>query len=460
MKAEVGLMSNQIIVPFTRQLSSPPLDSSLDSSLDRMALTAQQIAIVKSTAPVVKQHGNTITATFYRNMLAAHPELKNYFSLRNQQSGAQQAALANAVFAYAAYIDDLSRLSHAVERIAHKHASLFIKADQYPIVGKYLVDAFAEVLGDALTAEVADAWVAAYGQLADVFINREKQLYDEAGDWQTWRDFRIVKRETETARIASLYLEPVDGRSLPAFKPGQYVSVQLAIPELDGLLQSRQYSLSVAPESNMRQYRVSVKGEKVDEANGTTQDLADGKVPGVISNRLHRYQVGDEVRVSPPRGEFFFDPVTATPGTPVVLLSVGVGAAPLVSILDSILQSSDPARPVTWAQAARHVDALCFRKHMSEIAGKAHDNNSNIRRAVFVKNVAETDEKGTEYDHEGPLSLGKLADDGALYLENEATEYYICGPEEWMVQMRDELVVGRGVSLARVHLELFRTGDV
>ncbi|KAG8415860.1 hypothetical protein J3459_014020 [Metarhizium acridum] len=149
-----------------------------------MALTAQQIATVKSTAPVVKQYGKTITTTFYKNMLSAHPELKNYFSLKNQQSGAQSAALANAVFAYASYIDDLPKLSGAVERIAQKHASLFIKPDQYPIVGKYLVGAFAEVLGNALTPEVAEAWVAAYGQLADIFIQREKQLYSDAGEWQ------------------------------------------------------------------------------------------------------------------------------------------------------------------------------------------------------------------------------------------------------------------------------------
>lgn len=423
-----------------------------------MALTDQQIATVKSTAPVVKQYGDTITKTFYRNMLAARPELKNYFSLRNQQSGAQQAALANAVFAYAAYIDDLPKLHHAVERIAHKHASLFIKADQYPIVGKYLVGAFAEVLGDALTPEIADAWVAAYGQLAEVFINREKQLYEEAGDWQTWRDFKIVNKETETDRIVSLYLEPIDGKLLPEFKPGQYVSIQLPIPELDGLLQSRQYSLSIAPESNMKQYRVSVKKERVDPAHNCTQDLAAGMVPGVVSNRLHQSNVGDEVQVSPPRGEFFFDPVTAKPDTPVVLLSVGVGATPLVSILDSILKSSNPTRPITWAQAAHQSDALCFRKHISELTDKVNDDN-NIRRTVFVKNVVEGDNKGTHYDHVGALSLDTLADEGALHLDKSTTEYYFCGPEDWMVQMREQLV-NKGVSLERIHLELFRTGDV
>ncbi|KAG6316712.1 hypothetical protein E4U44_000527 [Claviceps purpurea] len=425
-----------------------------------MALTAQQTATVKSTAPIVKQYGQTITTTFYRNMLGAHPELKNYFSLRNQQLGAQQAALANAVFAYAAYIDDLPKLSHAVERIAQKHASLFIQPEHYPIVGKYLVGAFAEVLGDALTPEIADAWIAAYGQLADVFINREKQLYAKAGDWKTWRKFRISNKEAETDDIVSLNLVPVDGELLPAFKPGQYVSVQLSIPELGELRQNRQYSLSVAPDGSnlMREYRISVKRETVDEAHSSTDDLAAGRVPGVISNRLHQYKVGDEVHVSPPCGEFFFDPVTAIPDTPVVLLSIGVGATPLVSILDSILKSSNPTRPISWAQAARHSNSLCFREHIREITNKSKA-VGNFRRAVFVKNIAEVDKKGIDYDYEGPLSLATLADNDALFLDHKATEYYICGPEDWMVQMRDQLV-GREVPLERVHLELFRIGDV
>ncbi|KAB1719511.1 nitric oxide dioxygenase, partial [Klebsiella pneumoniae] len=316
-----------------------------------MPLTPSQIAIVKSTAPIIKQHGTAITSTFYRNMLAAHPELKNVFSLRNQQSGAQQTALANAVYAYAAYIDDLPKLKHAVERIAHKHTSLFVKPEQYTIVGTHLVGAFAEVLGGALTPQIADAWTAAYGQLADVFIGREKQLYEEKGAWQSWRKFKIARKESETDHVASLYLEPSDGKPLPSFQAGQYVSVRLPLKELDGLTQCRQFSLSLAPEDNMTHYRISVKDEPVPEGQ-TVQDLADGKTPGVVSNRLFdEYKVGDEVDLSPPAGEFFFDPATP-PQQPAVLISVGVGATPLVSILDTILASS-PSRPVTWAHGAR-----------------------------------------------------------------------------------------------------------
>ncbi|KHN99850.1 flavohemoglobin [Metarhizium album ARSEF 1941] len=419
-----------------------------------MALTAQQIATVKSTVPIVRQYGKTITDTFYRNLLGAHPELKNYFSLKNQQSGAQSAALANAVFAYASHIDDLPKLSDAVERIAQKHASLFVKPDQYPVVGKYLLGAFAEVLGNALTPEIAEAWVAAYGQLADVFIQRERQLYSDAGEWQGWREFRVAAKRAETEHIISVYLEPVDGKPLPAFRPGQYVSVQIPLPELGGLLQNRQFSLSVAPEDKMKQYRVSVKKEAVEPY--TRRDLSEGKVSGIVCNRLHdRYDVGDVVNVSPPRGEFFFDDAAVAPAAPVVLLSAGVGATPLVSILDWVLKSPNASRRVTWAHAARNSHSVCFSKHIRDVC----ESNRNVKSALFVKNIADVDEQGRHYDFAGSMDIDKLAEEGALYLDNKTTEYYTCGPEEWMIKMREALT-SKGVAVGKVHLEVFRTGDV
>lgn len=421
-----------------------------------MALTLEHINIVKSTAPIVKEHGKTITAAFYHNMLQAHPELKNYFSLRNQQTGAQQAALANAVFAAASYIDDLPQIRAAVERIAHKHVSLFVKPEQYAVVGEFLVGAFAEVLGDALTPEIKEAWIAAYGQLAQVFIDREKQLYETAGEWQTWRKFRIAKKEAESEGLISFYLEPSDGAALPTFLPGQYVSVQIPIPELNGLYQSRQFSLSLAPSIGMVQYRITVKGgQGLDHPS--VDDLASGKVTGLVSQMLHeRYQVGHEVELSPPRGEFAFD-ASALPKetSPVVLLSAGVGATPVLSILDTILGDSEQSeRPVKWIHVARHSGAVCYGKHVREAASQ----HSNVTTKIFLSNTRGGDEQGSDYDYKGRLDLDTLEKDQVLSFA-DASEYYICGPEEWMVQVR-ALLEARGVSRARQHLELFRTGDV
>lgn len=120
-------------------------------------LTSAQVAIVKATAPVLKEHGEEITSLFYRNMLDANPDLRNIFNMANQVGGAQPRALANAVFAYASHVDDIGKLSPAVERIAHKHASLNVQPQQYSIVGKFLLEAVATVLGDACTPEIAEA---------------------------------------------------------------------------------------------------------------------------------------------------------------------------------------------------------------------------------------------------------------------------------------------------------------
>ncbi|KAG7111319.1 Flavohemoprotein like [Verticillium longisporum] len=123
------------------------------STTPNMAITEAQTAIVKSTAPILKEHSLTITTVFYKSMLGAHPELHNIFNISNQRSGAQQKSLANALLAYATHIDELQKLGPAVERIAQKHVSLGITPDQYAIVGEHLIKAIATVLGDGLTPE-------------------------------------------------------------------------------------------------------------------------------------------------------------------------------------------------------------------------------------------------------------------------------------------------------------------
>ncbi|KHN95255.1 flavohemoglobin [Metarhizium album ARSEF 1941] len=416
------------------------------------APTPEQIAIVKSTAPIIKEHGRAITDAFYKNLLSAHPGLKNYFSLRNQQTGAQQLVLANAVFAYAAYIDDLGKLSDAVERIAQKHASLFVKPEHYPIVGQFLVEAFVQVLGSAVTDEVKDAWIAAYQQLANVFIQREAQLYGEHGpDWQSWRKFAIVDKEQDSEDVFHLHLQPTDGTPLPPFRAGQYVSLQIPVPEAEGLLQSRQFSISSAPIDSRRLLRVTVKrGSTV--LNASSQDVSEGKVPGLISNTLfERYNVGDEVELSPPRGVFSFDAEAADPDVPVVLLSLGVGATPVVAILDSIVKSSYPSRPVSYIHGARHSGAVCFGKHIRSIS-KDH---GGVTSVLFIKNTKE----GDEYTFPGRMNLDSLDRNAHLRLDSAKAEYFACGPPEWMVQTRAWLA-DHGVDLTRIHLELFGTGGI
>lgn len=133
-----------------------------------MALTQEQTKIIKATVPVLVEHGETITSRFYGNMLRENPSLNNIFNHTNQVNHQQPIALAKALYAYATHIDDLGALSPAVELICNKHASLYVQPEQYDIVGKYLLGAMGEVLGDAFTPAIEDAWKAAYFQLAGV----------------------------------------------------------------------------------------------------------------------------------------------------------------------------------------------------------------------------------------------------------------------------------------------------
>ncbi|KAJ5151666.1 hypothetical protein N7492_009961 [Penicillium capsulatum] len=402
-------------------------------------LRADQIQLIKATVPVLVEHGNTITTVFYKNMLAAHPELNDVFNIPNQVNGHQPRALAGALYAYAANIDNLAALGPAVELVCNKHASLYIKPEHYQIVGKYLLEAMGQVLDEALTPDIHDAWAVAYWQLADLMIGRESQIYQQSQGWSEWRDFTIADKVKESDEITSFYLAPVDGKPLPAFRPGQYISVQVYVPELRHA-QPRQYSLSDKPSSEY--YRISVKKEGLDAESSATH-------PGYVSNLLHdNFNKGDTIKVSHPCGDFF---LSADRQSPVVLISAGVGLTPLTSILNSLTPSG---RKLHFIHGARTAGARAFKEHVSALTGQSF----NIQATFFTSHPSSEEKEGVDYQYAGRVDLSKLnATD--LFLEDAQTEYYICGPEKFMIDMQSSLK-DMGVSLDRIKMELFGTGGV
>ncbi|USW49071.1 Putative flavohemoprotein [Septoria linicola] len=414
-----------------------------------MPLTEEQVQIVKATVPILKDRGTDVTKLFYKTVLEEHPELNNVFNQTNQVNHHQAGALAGALYAYAAHIDDLGALSPAVEKISHKHASLYIQPEHYGIVGEGVLRAFGQILGSAFTSEIHDAWAAAYWQLANIMINREKQLYSEAEGWTDWREFRIANKVKESDEITSFYLEPLDGGKLPAYLPGQYISLLTDVPSF-GYLQSRQYSLSDAPRSSY--YRISVKKE----LGLDPQDPHAHKHPGWISNILHdEKKVGDVVKVSHPAGDFLHDPDKDVDG-PIVLLSAGVGITPMISILNTILQRNS-AQPVSFIHGARTTSTQAFGPYIKKQARAF----KNIRATFFVKNLGPNDVVDRDYDHVGRLTLPKLAHTHShdLYLEDAKTKYFVCGPEKFMSDIRRGLI-DIGVDESRIKLEIFGTGDL
>lgn len=391
-------------------------------------VSAEARPYIDASVPVLREHGVTITRTFYKNMFKEHPELTNLFNMGNQANGAQQQSLAAAVFAYAANIDNAAALGPVVNRIVHKHVSVGIKASHYPIVGRHLLGAIQQTLGDAATAPLLAAWEEAYTQLANLLIETEKKLYADAGvEAGELREMRVVSIDRQSANVTSYRLAPADGKAAPAFKPGQYVSVSVNLP--GGLHQLRQYSISDAPRDN--QIRISVKREAAGKETPA----------GQVSNWLHdNLKKGSMLNISHPFGEFTPD---AESNEPIVLLSAGVGITPMISVLNRIAQVN-PARIVLFAHAARDQE---HHAHRADVAA-AKALMPNLQVVNFYETPSAASSLG-ENDHGGLMQVGALP----AWPRTE-TDVYLCGPLGFMKsQWRD--LIAAGVPAVRLHREVF-----
>ena len=180
-------------------------------------LSEQTIALVKATVPALEAHGLEIVQVMYTQMFK-DPAIRDLFNQSHQggaDAGSQPRALAGAILAYAANIENLGALTQTVERIAQKHVGLQIAPEHYPHVAEALLGAIKAVLGEAATPEILNAWAEAYWFLANILIGRERDLYQEQattdGGWNGWRDFRIAEVIRESSVIKSFVLRPVDG---------------------------------------------------------------------------------------------------------------------------------------------------------------------------------------------------------------------------------------------------------
>lgn len=407
-------------------------------------LNEEQKDLVKATVPILRENGVALTNYFYKRMLTNTPELKETFNLGHQRSGAQAKALANAVLAYAENIDDPSVLAPVVELICHKHVSLNIQAPDYAIVGENLLHSISEVLDISMEDPLIKAWAAAYQQLAELFISTEKALYDQhsatEGSWLNWRNFVVDKKVIESEEITSFYLVPEDKKPLPEYKPGQYVTVRVYIPEL-GLKQPRQYSLSDSPSG---QYlRISVKREDAQ---------IEGQDAGYVSSTLHKIiKEGDIVELSAPTGNFFL----VNPETTNVLISAGVGLTPMMAMLNQLINkrtvSSESKKPVNFIHAVRNSKVQAMKKVLQEI----DSNNAQVNMFFAYENVSDSDIYGKDYHLEGRLDLHKVPSE---YLPKDAS-YYLCGPIPFMQEQRKTLLK-LGISENQIYSEAFGTGGV
>ncbi|MFF9035664.1 globin domain-containing protein [Streptomyces sp. NPDC014892] len=392
-------------------------------------LSAQSAPVVRATLPVVGASLTTITEVFYRRLFEERPELlRHLFNRANQASGAQREALAGAVAAFATLLVERpdERPDAVLARIAHKHVSLGVTADQYPLVGRHLLAAVVEVLGDAVTPEVGAAWDEVYWLMANALIAIEARLYTEAGvpDGEVWRPMEVAERRQESADAVSLVLRRPDGRPTPAFRPGQYVSVRVELP--DGAHQIRQYSLSTAPDH--KTWRITVKRERA----------ADGTVPdGEVSSWLHTHaEVGCVLDVSVPAGDL----VLPEGDTPLLLASAGIGITPMLSMLDHLALTSS-SRPVTVVHADRSPLDHVHRDEQADLV-------SRLPRADLH----------LWYERDAHRSPGTHVRTGRATLDHLTpdpdTTAYLCGPLPFMRAVRGELLA-KGLRPAALHYEVF-----
>ncbi|MEU9924692.1 globin domain-containing protein [Streptomyces griseoluteus] len=378
-------------------------------------LSPSSAATVRATLPAVGAAIGEIAERFYARLFDAHPELlRNLFNRGNQASGAQKQALAGSIAAFATMLLEHpdKRPDAMLGRIAHKHASLGIAPEQYEVVHEHLFAAIVEVLGDAVTPEVAAAWDEVYWLMARTLIGLERGLYEESGGSGT-REWEVVERVPETSDVVTLRLRPVDGGPVSGFRAGQYVSVGVDLP--DGAHQIRQYSLSGAPGAGLRQ--ISVK-----------------RVEGEVSAFLHAHAaVGDRLTLSEPYGDLVLD---GDDDRPLLLASAGIGVTPMVAMLAS-LAADGHTGPVTVVHGDRSPAGHALRADHERYAGKLADSACHF---FYERDAADGARTG-------------LVDLAGIPVPS-GTRAYLCGPLPFMRAVRAQLIE-KGVAPADIHYEVF-----
>lgn len=345
-------------------------------------------------------------------MFKNNPEAALFFNKANQRKETQPAALANAVIAYASHIDQLHLLSRAVDLIAHKHCGLQVLPEHYAIVEKNLMIAIAEVLGDAVTAEVGAAWTEAVQALSKILIDHEEGLYKVAeakkGGWRGWKEFTIDAKDMIADDVALLTLK-CNGSDAFDFTPGQFLTVRLSLK--DG--NPRHYT--VVSEPGATHLQIAVRHVKATE---------DGAPDGVVSTHLCTMaEIGDHLYVSPPFGGFGVDSKRGT--EPHLLVSAGIGCTPTVAKLKHLTSNGNVN--VVLVHQDRTQERHAFKKEMATLPG-VHSfcyssRGARIDDTVLQKALADAniDAKDVRVSLCGPVGFMQKAQEHLLAIGVEKT---------------------------------------
>lgn len=372
-------------------------------------LTENEKAIIKETVPVLQEKGTEITSFFYKRMFNQHPELKNMFNQTNQKRGLQSTALAQSVLAAALNIEDLTRILPVVKEIAYKHCALQVPPAGYDIVGENLIAAIEHVLSLENDNPIVQTWTKAYGEIANVFISVEKEIYEQMA-WSGFKPFELIDIEhvTDNIKLFTIKSTEID---LSQFEPGQYITVDVESEKLP-YRAKRHYSIV---EGNVDQLSFAVKRD-VTENN-----------EGEVSTILHdEFKVGDMINLSAPVGDFTLNNVSK----PQLFIGSGIGVTPLVPMFRHVVSSQGTAQ---FIQNTNDINQIPFQEKLSEIA----NNEDNANYIIHDKN------------QNGYIDAEYLKQ----YLTDD-TEIYVCGGTEFLKSIIS-ILKEIGVATERVHFESF-----
>ncbi len=276
-------------------------------------------------------------------------------------------------------------------------------------------------------------------KIKSIMDRREIETKQLKLSWNGFRKFQVISKVKETDDITSFYLAPHDGKELPGFLPGQFLTFQVHLPDQPQPV-IRCYSLSDSPYHPDR-YRVSIKRVLAPRDNLTAP-------PGLISNYFHdSLNENDIVDVKAPSGHFSLSMMKQTP---VVFLAGGVGITPVLSMLNAITEMGSQ-REVWFFLGVRNRAEHIMKEHLEMVARE----NENVSLNVFYSSPAETDVLNDDYQVQGRVTVENLK----AILPSNNFDFYICAPPPMVKDLRKDLN-GWGVPKKNIHFEAFGPATV
>lgn len=398
-----------------------------------LPMSEQTISVIKATAPVVAPKAYEITEKFYPILFRDYPVALDFFNKTNQKKGSQSTALGDAVIAYASNIDNLEVLTGPVQDIQQRHCALGVTPDLYGAVHASLMKAIAEVLGDIVTPEIADAWSNAVFALAEICWTGEEELYKKAearkGGWREYKEFELVKKTKVCEDTVSFDFKATDGyEDGYEYDAGQYLTIRIN----DGENKVRRHYTVTSSPSSADDKAIFQCTTRLCKGRGDNPD-------GAMSSFMHsdKFAVGTIVQLAAPFGLYSAPGLKFEEGTPVAFVTAGIGATPALALSKEGFVS---------VKGALHIDrnAEYGQGLVDKLAANMEANGADS--STIQSMFGQSREARTE----------AIKEFGAKHND---CDFICCGPLGFMKSAMKTLEEA-GIESDKIHCEMFGTGSV